>query len=204
MLWKLCKFDFDSLNNMKINHRLLHKLNNFVNDFNILIPSFKIFCFKYVCFKYISNNEYKNLLNKNIINNLNKIKEIYNNNLTNLNITDVLMYINYNSKKIYNENVNVFDKYKHELININNLSKYFNDYKLLIEKYIKDNSLETVNIFDNSYKGNISVLLMYLLSPNLINKLNHYTMKINCNNNYELIYTNEYCGWIKWFKNMIF
>lgn len=218
VLWKLDKFGATITNNQKSNikyNRILLKIMNFINtndkQSHFEINQFKNFCFRYVCLKYIQHGEYKDSLKRNTIKKMNEIKTYHENIFRNLNINDVILYLNYNVKYVMNQNVPLLNEYKTKFIKTKNnelllseLKKYFNNsYDILIEKYISDNSFETVDLFNNSYRGFMTITLMYILSPKLINEIKHYNTKINVDKHDELIYTQEYSGWFNWIKYML-
>jgi hypothetical protein len=212
ILWKLRHKTFTELLNSYTGNmlRLLIKLNVFIMSNEIKFKTFKNFCFKYCCFKYLSSNLYGDVLSKHIKNILTKLLSIYENNIRNLNISDVAMYINYNSNRILNKSSESLNLYKRYIIKSKNdielkqrLINYFgNNYDLIIEKYINDNNIKTVNVFENNYKGNILTLLLYILSPKLYNNIIHKSNEFDINNEYSQIYEHTNNSWFGWFKQI--
>ena len=209
VLWKLDK-GIRQMINIKYN-RILLKITNFISTNEIEIDQFKNFCFRYVCLKYIQHGEYKDNLKRNTINKLNELKTYHENVFRNMNINDVVLYLSYNVKYIIDQNIPLLNEYKTKFIKTKNnailmkdLKKYFDSkYDILIEKYVSDNSFETVDLFSNSYRGFMTITLLYILSPKLTNEIKHYNTKIKVDNNNDLIYTQEYSGWFNWIKYML-
>lgn len=209
VLWKLDK-GIRQMINIKYNQILL-KITNFISTNEIEISQFKNFCFRYVCLKYIQHGEYKDNLKRATIKKLNELKTYHEDVFRNLNINDVILYLSYNIKYVMDQNMPLLNEYKTKFIKtknntilMNELKKYFNNsYDILIEKYVSDNSFETVDLFSSSYRGFMTITLLYILSPKLINEIKHYNTKINVDNHNEMIYTQEYSGWFNWFKYML-
>ena len=210
-LWKIDKHGFNINRGLKWKLLTL-KILDYISDNEINLQSYKIFCFKYACLKYLQHNEYKEHLSKKTIKLLNEIKIIHDNNFKNLNINDVVMYLNYNYEYYYGKPITVLSELKSKMIQGKNkmdlsikLKTYFeHKYDLLIDRYIADNSFETLNLFGQNYKGFITNTLIYILSPKLITPINDFNGQIKSENIYKLILENDYSGWFNWLKYITF
>lgn len=210
-LWKIDKYGFDMSHDLKLKLLTL-KILDYISDNEINLQSYKNFCFRYACLKYLQHNEYKENLGKKTIKLLNELKTIHDNNFKKININDVVMYLNYNYEYYYGKPITVLSELKSTVICCKNksdlsikLKTYFeHKYDLLIDRYIADNSFETLNIFSQNYKGFITNTLIYILSPKLITPINDVNNQIKCENTYKLITENDYSGWFNWLKYITF
>lgn len=180
------------------------KLNYFMNhgyeySFNLLNQSEKRYVINFIKFLYNHNfkcNSYNNFIfrffllinlpdfninmcqDNNLINIVTQIRELDKNMLRRVKLSEFIWYLVYNSKT----KEDLFKNYRNEIIITNTdlelkdilINKFGEKYTEIINKYIKESSLQTTDFFQFKYKGDMTVLLFYLLTPIIDQKKERY------------------------------